>query len=231
MQNNNLSIITNFGCIYSCSFCISSSQNTKNDYKFKLKDARDIRNLLKSGIYTRLSISGGGEPLYIHNKDIELLYKFIIKNSIKYNIHLSFHTNFKKPSVKLAMLSSGNYYKQNYVISIHKEDYLHKFHYWSEANWNSGFNLRFTYVIGYNDNDLELITDMLEKIPQYAKLTLKQLDGTVLENIKDINEIRKLIKNNKNCIVLESGDYNTYYNLKDNTIYDKFKNINFKEIK
>ena len=225
----NLSIITNFGCIYSCPFCISSSQNTKNDYKFKLKDARDIRNLLKSGIYTRLSISGGGEPLYIHNKDIELLYKFIIKNSIKYNIHLSFHTNFKKPSVKLAKLSLGNYYKQNYVISTHAEDYLHKFHYWSEDGWNNGFNLRFTYVIGYNDNDLELIKDMLDKKPPEAKLTLKQLDGTVLENIKDIDKIRKLIANNKNCIILESGDYNTYYNLKDNQIYTKFKEINFEK--
>ena len=49
MGQNNLSIITNFGCPYSCGFCISNSQNSKNDYKFKLKDARDIRNLLKSG--------------------------------------------------------------------------------------------------------------------------------------------------------------------------------------
>ncbi len=61
----NLSIITNFGCPYSCGFCISSSQNSKNNYKFKLKDARDIMNLLKSGVYSRLSISGGGDPLYV----------------------------------------------------------------------------------------------------------------------------------------------------------------------
>ena len=71
---------------------------------------------------------------------------------------------------------------------------------------------------------------MIKKPPE-AKLTLKQLDGTVLENIKDIDKIRRLIANNKNCIILESGDYNTYYNLKDNKIYDKFKNINFKETK
>ena len=50
----NLSIITNFGCPYSCGFCISSSQNSKNNYKFKLKDARDIMNLLKSGTVVKL---------------------------------------------------------------------------------------------------------------------------------------------------------------------------------
>lgn len=64
----NLSIITNFGCPYSCEFCISSSQNSKHNYKFKLKDARDIRNLLKSGKYSRLSISGGGELKMIQSK-------------------------------------------------------------------------------------------------------------------------------------------------------------------
>ena len=73
MNQNNLSIITNFGCPYSCEFCISHSQNSKNNYKFKLKDARDIRKLIKSGKYNRLSISGGGDPLFIHNKDIKLL--------------------------------------------------------------------------------------------------------------------------------------------------------------
>lgn len=68
---------------------------------------------------------------------------------------------------------------------------------------------------------------MLKHLPQDAKLTLKQLDGSILENIKDIQEIKELIKDNPKCIILESGDYNTYYNLKDNSIYDKFKDIKF----
>lgn len=223
-NSSNLSILTNFGCPYNCSFCISSSQNSKNNYKFKLKDARDIKNLLKSGEFSRLSISGGGDPLFIHNKHIELLYSFIIKNSIKNNIELSFHTNFKKPPVGIVGLSE---IKPKFVISIHEDDYLYKFHYWfwQVVSNKTGSNLRFTYVIGHNDNDLELIRDMLDKKPENAKLTLKQLDGTKLDEIKDIDKIRDLIKNNKKCIILESGDYNTYYNLQDNKIYDKFKDI------
>lgn len=224
MNQNNLSIITNFGCPYSCEFCISSSQNSKHNYKFKLKDARDIRNLLKSGKYSRLSISGGGEPLFIHNKDISLLYKFIIKNSEKYNIHLSFHTNFKEPHFNIRKLL--NRYLINFVISIHKEDWSRKFHKWSEDGYYSK-NLRFTYVIGYNQDDLKNIKEMLQYLPKDAKLTLKQLDETILENIKDIQEIKELIKDNHRCIILESGDYNTYYNLNNNEIYYKFKDIKF----
>jgi organic radical activating enzyme len=221
---SNLSILTNFGCLYSCEFCISSSQNSKNGYRFKLQDARDIRNLLKSGKYERLSISGGGDPLYIYNKDIILLYKFIIKNSDKFNIHLSFHTNFDEPPIRIRKLL--NRYLINFVISVHKEDWDRKFFKWSEEGYYSK-NLRFAYVIGYNSNDLEIIESMLKYLPQDAKLTLKQLDGTILEEIPNIQKIRELIRDNQRCIILESGEYNTYYNLKDNKIYDKFKDINW----
>ena len=224
MSQNNLSIITNFGCPYSCKFCISNSQNSINAYKFKLKDARDIRNLLKSGNYSRLSISGGGDPLFIHNVDISLLYKFIIKNSKKYNIHLSFHTNFKEPHFNIKKLL--NRYLTNFVISVHRDDWSRKFHKWSEDGYYSK-NLRFAYVIGYNTDDLNIIKEMLKHLPQVSKLTLKQLDGSILENIKDIQKIKELIQDNPKCIILESGDYNTYYNLKDNKIYNKFKDIKF----
>ena len=222
MNQQNLSVLTNFGCPYSCKFCISSSQKSKNGYKFKLQDARDIRNLLKSGKYERLSISGGGDPLYIYNKDIELLYRFIIKNSELFNIHLSFHTNFDEPYFRIRKLL--NRYMTNFVISVHKEDWDRKFFKWSEEGYCSK-NLRFAYVIGYNSNDLEIIQKMLKYLPKDAKLTLKQLDGTILEEIPNIQEIRELIEVNPRCKILESGDYNTYYNLKDNKIYDKFKDI------
>ena len=220
----NLSIITNFGCPYSCGFCISSSQNSKNNYKFKLKDARDIMNLLKSGVYSRLSISGGGDPLYIHNRDISLLYKFIIKNAKKYNIHLSFHTNFPEPYYKIKNIL--NKYLTNFVISVHRDDWSRKFNKWSGDGYCSE-NLRFAYVIGYNTDDLKIVKEMLKYLPKDAKLTLKQLDGSVLEDIKDIQEIKELIQDNPKCIILESGDYNTYYNLRGNKIYSKFKDIKF----
>lgn len=42
--SSNLSILTNFGCSSNCNFCISGSQLSKNDYKFKLQDARDIKD-------------------------------------------------------------------------------------------------------------------------------------------------------------------------------------------
>ena len=212
----NLSILVNHGCIYNCEFCISSSQLSKNDYKFKLKDLRDIRKLLLSKKYTRLSISGGGDPLYIHNEEIMFFYKLINNLCLKLNIHLSIHTNFQKPTVKSKIFD-------NFVVSIHKEDYKMKFHYWTDNSTNDGYNLRFAYVIGYNDNDLELINDMIKYLPKNSKLTFKQLDSKNISEIKDYDKIMSLLSNK--IKFLKRGDYNVYYNLKDNKIYDVFKDI------
>lgn len=218
----NLSILTNFGCIYNCSFCISDSQNSKNEYKFKLQDVRDIKRLLQSGKYTRLSISGGGDPLYIHNNHIKLLYKYIIKLTHKLNIHLSIHTNFLKPTVKLKGLVS------NYVVSIHKDDYCKKFHYWVDQVWEREFNTRFTYIIGYNKHDLSIVQDILFYLPEHSRLTLKQLDSKLVSEIEDFDNIMDLIKDDSRVQFLPSGDYNTYYNLRDNKIYNRFKDISWK---
>jgi organic radical activating enzyme len=223
-SNKNLSVLTNFGCPYSCVFCISDSQKTKNDFKFKLSDARNIKKLLITGKYERLSISGGGDPLYSHSdisNNIELFYRYIVNLTNEYNIHLSIHTNYKKPT-KICNLFD------NFVISIHKDDYLHKFHYWFDQVWDSKYNLRFTYIIGYNNNDLEIIKDIIKYLPKDARLTLKQLDLKDIGEIEDFNEIMKLIKDYKNIQFLQSGDYNTYYNLKDGKIYTKFKDIEWR---
>lgn len=220
--STNLSILTNFGCKFNCSFCISNSQLSKNTYRFKLQDARDIKKLLNSGKYSRLSISGGGDPLYIHKEskdDISLLYRYIIKTTHKLGIHLSIHTNFLKPTTKLQGLV------ENFVVSIHKDDYCKKFHYWVDQVWDKQYNTRFTYVIGYNKNDLEIIKDILFYLPETSRLTLKQLDDKPLEEIEDFSEIMNLIKDNERIQFLPSGDYNTYYNLKDNKIYSRFKDI------
>lgn len=219
--NTNLSILTNFGCIYNCNFCISQSQLSKNEYKFTLQTARDIRKLLKSQTYTRLSISGGGDPLYMHREsynNIRLFYNYIIKLTNKLDIHLSIHTNFLKPTIKLRGLV------KNFVVSVHKEDYSKKFHYWTTQVDNM-YNIRFTYVIGFNLNDLSIVEDMLFYLPDNARLTLKQLDSKSIEDIKNFDKIMDLIKDDKRVQFLPSGDYNTYYNLRDNTVYSRFKDI------
>ena len=98
-------------------------------------------------------------------------------------------------------------------------------------NWtkrcNNEYDIRFAYVIGYNDNDLEIINNILNYLPDNSRLTLKQLDSKQIAEIKDFEEIMKLITDNKLIKFLSSGDYNTYYNLKDDKIYSRFKDINF----
>ena len=223
LKDSNLSIITNFGCPYKCQFCISNSQSTKNVYTLTETTKLNIENLLNSGKYTRLSISGGGDPLYIHNEssdEISEFYKFIITLTNKLNIHLSIHTNYLKPSFKLKGLV------KNFVVSIHKDDYKEKFINWTKR-CNNEYDIRFAYVIGYNDNDLEIIDNILNYLPDNSRLTLKQLDSKQIAEIKDFEEIMKLITNNKLIKFLPSGDYNTYYNLKDDKIYSRFKDINF----
>lgn len=209
----NLSIITMFGCPYTCSFCISDAQNSKHNYKIDLKSIDIIGDLLKSGNYERVSISGGGDPMHIHNSDIEMFHTMVLGICGIYGVPLSIHTNYNKINPKLEYLSE---YYDHFVVSINHINYKEKF-----KNW-SNYNVRFAYVsVG---SDIDIIQEIIAVLPDNSKFTIKQLYGT---NKNDYNQIIYLLntKNDTRLRFLETGDYNTYFNLEDNKIYDTFIDI------
>lgn len=89
-----LSILTNFGCHWSCTYCvyrengIKIPRTTEEGFNwFKLE--QEIMNMEGDEI----SISGGGDPLYNY-KDNQWFYDRVLDLATKYNKKLELHTTY-----------------------------------------------------------------------------------------------------------------------------------------
>lgn len=65
-----LSIITNFGCHYSCPYCIVK-ENNLNIPVTTIEGLKELDNAFKSSGCNIISISGGGDPLHNYNEHFD----------------------------------------------------------------------------------------------------------------------------------------------------------------
>lgn len=218
---NSLSIITSFGCEFNCSFCISSSQKSKNEFVLDPFYIRDIEEIIKTKDIDIISISGGDDPLYIHNGHIVLFYKRLKKLAKKYELELAVHTNYLKP------LTFFKSFFNKFVVSIHPNDFNLKIRTWVRDNKNILKDIRFVYVLRNNDDDLRIIRQIIRILPKECELTIKPLDKRNNIIIPLNKKIKDLIENSGNdkIMYLPTGDYNIYYNLSDKKLYTVFKKI------
>ncbi|WP_125153646.1 hypothetical protein [Clostridium rectalis] len=92
-----LSILTNFGCHWSCRYCVYR----ENGINIKITDYRtfgwkELEEELKQHKGELVSISGGGDPLYDYNKDThrsKMFYNKLFLLLEKYNCILELHTS------------------------------------------------------------------------------------------------------------------------------------------
>lgn len=88
-----LSILTNFGCHFSCPYCVYKNNNI-NIPKTKVDSFgwEELENELKNYKENLISISGGGDPLYNYENNKEF-YDKLFDLLDKYNIGLELHTS------------------------------------------------------------------------------------------------------------------------------------------
>lgn len=208
----NLSIITDFGCPFSCYFCISKSQKTKKDFVFDIDTFSNMERTFDLSAYDRISLSGGGDPLFIHSEEINKFYIGLFEFSKKHNLPLHMHTNFRDPADICHDFDK-------IVLSIHEEDYIYKLNKWSEFK-----NLRVAFV-STGDNDIELLKRVYAAVPESIQFTVKQLDYV---DISCFSEVKKFLSTKKNARFLPNGDYNEYFYLNDQEVFYNFRDIVFK---
>ena len=91
MNDKYLSIITNFGCHYTCPYCI-----VKNNYidvpKTTVGGLDKLVESIKKYDCNWVSISGGGDPLHNLDKNTDWYYKLfeIIPDDVKLELHTSY---------------------------------------------------------------------------------------------------------------------------------------------
>lgn len=215
-SSTNFSIITDFGCPFSCNFCVTNSQKTKKPFVFDKGIFDKIKEVFIQNEFERISVSGGGEPLFIHTKEIENFYEALFDFGKEMNIPIHVHTNIDKPN-------QTSFLFEKVTISINYNNFKNKFLSWTEIK-----NKRYVHVS--NGNDLFIIKEIVELLPCDSQLTIKQLDNKDRSDfIEIINYINDLRNNGlKSVMFLPSGDYNTYFSLNDHKIYDCFSEIKFK---
>ncbi len=213
----NFSIITDFGCPFDCSFCVTKSQKTRKTFSF---EESLFDELSKQTIgYERISVSGGGEPLFVHNEDIKSFYEGLFIFSKKMNIPIHVHTNLMHPNDLASQFDKV-------AISVTFDNFKKKLFHWSKLKVSK----RFVYVS--NGSDLENIQDMIfqkeeheEKTGEKVQFTIKQLEEIPLSMFKGIESFSKT---KEGVMFLPTGDYNTYFFLNDKNIYNVFSEIKFK---
>lgn len=207
----NFSIITDFGCPFNCSFCITNSQRTKKSFSITKKRVDEIKDLILDNPIDRVSLSGGGDPLFTHSKEIESFIMNIINFCKAIDTEVHVHTNLNKPSEIVSHFDKV-------VISINESNYLDKY-----ENWKDIKRKRFVHVS--DGTDLDLIRKMTNACPSNSQFTVKQMDNYPDELF---TEIKTVLADEDRFMFLASGDYNLYYVLNEGKTYNRFKNIKFK---
>lgn len=89
-----LSIITNFGCHYTCPYCIVK-ENGLQIPKTTLEGLDNLDTVIKEGAYNAVSVSGGGDPLHNLNNTYNTmwygkLFEILEDNKLKLEMHTSY---------------------------------------------------------------------------------------------------------------------------------------------
>lgn len=84
-----LSIITNFGCHWSCPYCVVKNNNLDIPVT-RLEDIDNIKDVIKEHKCNIISISGGGDPLWNYNQNKDYYNKLF---NLIGNIRLEMHTS------------------------------------------------------------------------------------------------------------------------------------------
>lgn len=86
-----ISVITNFGCHYSCPYCIVKNNNL-NIPKSTLGGLDNLKHEIEKNDCNWISLSGGGDPLFQYEQHKDWYEKFfgLLPENIKIELHTSY---------------------------------------------------------------------------------------------------------------------------------------------
>lgn len=109
MTKSMLSILTNFGCHFGCSYCVYRNSGINIPYTNEATFGwNELEEELKKRKGELVSISGGGDPLYNYEKNIDFyqkLFELLEEYDCSLEIHTSIvNTNFDYSDCKRVVL-------------------------------------------------------------------------------------------------------------------------------
>lgn len=208
-----LSIITNFGCHYSCPYCIVKntgiriSETTTESLDYLL----DMYNKEK---YIGISVSGGVDPMHEYKKHTDYydrLFSICSENHIPLELHTSYIRN-------------GLPYSQFELVAFHlnKIDDI-----WKADSLECGNAIkRIVFVVDetFTEMKIDEIYDEFMKCWNISQLSFRQMIHPDYRTSYICDEYLKEGHEAGKWYYIQQGDYNTYFvNGKTSECYEDFR--------
>lgn len=204
-----LSVITNFGCHYTCPYCIVKNNNLQIP-KTTIEGLDNLAEEIKKNNCNWVSISGGGDPLWNFERNRFWYYKFAaIITGLDVNIEL--HTSIINPPSYIAL------YKR-IVYHLHNFEQLPLIYRLNDEI------VRVVFVVteDFTEELIDRIAKYCKESNQIDELSFRQM---VDNNYQDTDYCKEYLQagHQKDWWYIEQCDYNLYYC--ENKIYTEYRMI------
>ena len=209
MKENCLSIITNFGCHYTCSYCIVKKNNLREP-RTTIKGLEKLRQYIRDNNIKNVSLSGGGDPCYKYENNKEWYIEFF-KIMSEFNMPIELHTSYSN-------YKDFPYNKFDKVVYhfIDTNDILKIKNYDNKS-------IRVVFVVT-KDFTKSKVNDIVKLVGNNKELSFRQM---VDYNYKTMNYLDDYLTrgHKKYWWYITQNDYNLYYSEnKLSNKYEDFKN-------
>lgn len=209
-----LSIITNFGCHYSCPYCIVKNNNIDVP-ETTLEGLLYLEDAVKETGANIISISGGGDPLHNYKEHAPDYYYLLEKLCKKMNIPLEMHTSYTNQFFPYWI------YKR-VVFHLHSIDQIRKTELGPYYGYSPIVRVVFVVTEDFTPEKIMKIVSEVNKCPWISELSFRQMVDSNYQATTYCQEfLRKGHK--KYWWYIEQNDYNTYF--VNGKLYDKFSDI------
>lgn len=205
-----LSIITNFGCHYSCPYCIVR-ENNLHIPKTTIEGLNNLCSEVEKNSCNWISISGGGDPLFQYSQHKNWYEKFfsIIPTGIKIEMHTSYISDNNFPYDKFDRVVY-------HARSIQDLKYIKRY-------GKQIVRVVFVVTQDFTEDKINAIVEYVKYSSEIDELSFRQM---VDSNYQATNYCQDYLENGhqKDWWYIKQNDYNLYYcENKISYVYEDFK--------
>lgn len=193
-----LSIITNFGCHYTCPYCIVKNNNINIPCTtFDSLDSRFVDTLIKNDINI-VSVSGGGDPLHNYGNHVAY-YKQLFDILGIMGIPLEMHTSYTNTMFPAERCKR---------IVYHLHDFKQLFY--VPKYGNEIVRVVFVVTEDFTEEKVNQIAEYVKESKIIDELSFRQMVDNHYQTTHYLEDFLKA-GHRKDWWYIEQNDYNLYY--------------------
>ena len=216
MKDKYMSVITNFGCHYTCPYCIVKNNNL-NIPKTTIEGLDSLQHEILKNECNWVSISGGGDPLWNYDEHVDWYVK-LFANTVgcKRELHTSL---LGVPGRNL----SPHWLFDRVVYHVHS---LEQLYYIKSLNKDQIVRVVFVVTENFTEDMIDRITTFCANSEDIDELSFRQMVDNHYEKTYYCHDYLKA-GHGKLWWYIEQDDYNLYYC--ENKVYTEYRSIGCKE--